>query len=175
MPKRSCPFADAAPLQLKVHVGLKELSHGVFAERYSREVFERTKQLLFQGAWAYRDHISSEDCSVNHLRESLKSGVVGAPQPERGQMLIGPDGRLTRYQAQASEGGLPRTAPIACSSCMRSVDGKAVCSQYEQALCGQCVYTCWGCGALACVLCGLADYADDGEKTLCTSCAMFEA
>lgn len=39
MPKRSCPFTDAAPLQLKVHVGLKELSHGVFAERYSREVF----------------------------------------------------------------------------------------------------------------------------------------
>lgn len=136
---------------------------------------ERTKQLLFQGARAYRDHISSEDCSVNHLQESLKSGVVGAPQPARGQMLIGPDGRLTRCQAQASEGGLPRTAPIACSSCMRSVDGKAVCSQCERALCGQCVYTCWGCGALACVLCGLADYADDGEKTLCTSCAMFEA
>lgn len=39
MPKRSCPFADAAPLQLKVHVGPKELSQGVFAERYSREVF----------------------------------------------------------------------------------------------------------------------------------------
>ena len=39
MPKRSCPFADAAPLQLKGHVGLKMLSHGVFAERYSREVF----------------------------------------------------------------------------------------------------------------------------------------
>uniref|UniRef100_A0A8C6HLX9 Apoptosis regulatory protein Siva n=1 Tax=Mus spicilegus TaxID=10103 RepID=A0A8C6HLX9_MUSSI len=144
MPKRSCPFADAAPLQLKGHVGLKELSHSVFAERYSREVFERTKQLLFQGI-----------CSVNHLRESLKSGVVGAPQTARGQMLIGPDGRLIRCQAQASEGGLPRTAPIACSSCIRSVDGKAVCSQCELALCGQCVYTCWGCGALACVLCGL--------------------
>ncbi|XP_021057855.1 apoptosis regulatory protein Siva isoform X1 [Mus pahari] len=168
MPKRSCPFADGAPLQLKVHVGLKELSHGVFAERYSREVFERTKQLLFQGAQAYRDHIWSEGCS-------LKSGVVGAPQAARGQMLIGPDGRLTRCQAQGSEAGLPRTAPIACSSCVRSVDGKAVCSQCRRALCGQCVYTCWGCGALACVLCGLADYADDGEKTLCTSCAMFEA
>lgn len=39
MPKRSCPFAGGAPLQLKVHVSPKELSHGVFAERYSREVF----------------------------------------------------------------------------------------------------------------------------------------
>lgn len=39
MPKRSCPFAGASPLQLKVHVGPRELSRGVFAERYSREVF----------------------------------------------------------------------------------------------------------------------------------------
>lgn len=177
MPKRSCPFTDAAPLQLKVHVSPRELSHGVFAERYSREVFERTKQLLFQGAQAYRDHIWGEGCSINHLPEPLKPGLVGAPQAARGQMLIGPDGRLTRCQAQASEAGLPGAAPIACSSCVRSVDGKVVCSQCERALCGQCVYTCWGCGALACVLCGLADYADDddGEKTLCTSCAMFEA
>ncbi|XP_038194123.1 apoptosis regulatory protein Siva [Arvicola amphibius] len=176
MPKRSCPFADASPLQLKVHVGPRELSRGVFAERYSREVFERTKQLLFQGAQAYRDHILSEGCSIIHLPESLKPGLPGAPQATRGQMLIGPDGRLKRCQTQASsEAGLPGTAPIACSSCVRSVDGKAVCSECYRALCGQCIYTCWGCGALACMLCGLADYADVGEKTLCTSCAMIEA
>ncbi|XP_021509827.1 apoptosis regulatory protein Siva [Meriones unguiculatus] len=174
MPKRSCPFADASPLQLKVHVGPRELSRGVFAERYSREVFERTKQLLFQGAQAYRDHIWGEG-AIDHLQESLKPGLVGAPQTARGQMLIGPDGRLTKCQAQASESGMPGAAPTACSSCVRSVDGKAVCSQCDRALCGQCVYTCWGCGALACMLCGLVDYADDGEKTLCTSCAMYEA
>ncbi|KAK2104877.1 Apoptosis regulatory protein Siva [Saguinus oedipus] len=39
MPKRGCPFADAAPLQLKVRVGQRELSRGVCAERYSQEVF----------------------------------------------------------------------------------------------------------------------------------------
>ncbi|XP_005068364.2 apoptosis regulatory protein Siva isoform X1 [Mesocricetus auratus] len=181
MPKRGCPFGDASPLQLKVHVGPRELSRGVFAERCSREVFgrissspERTRQLLFQGAQACRDHIWGESCSVIHLPESPKPGLVRAPQAARGQMLIGPDGRLMRCQAQASEAGLPRTAAIACSSCVRSADGKAVCSQCDRALCGQCVYTCWGCGALACVLCGLADYADDGEKILCTSCAVFE-
>ncbi|XP_057629245.1 apoptosis regulatory protein Siva-like [Chionomys nivalis] len=110
MPKQSCPFMDASPIQLKDHMGRRELSHGVFAEHYSREVF-----------------------------------------------------------------GLPGTAPIACLSCMRSVDGKAVCSQCDWALCAQCIYTCWGCHALACMLCGLADYTDDSEKALCTSCAMFEA
>lgn len=39
MPKRGCPFADAAPLQLKVRVGRRELSRGVCAERLTREIF----------------------------------------------------------------------------------------------------------------------------------------
>lgn len=66
---------------------------------------ERTKQLLFQGAQAYRDRILGKGCSIIHLPESLKPGLVEAPQATRGQMLIGPDGRLTRCQTQASEAG----------------------------------------------------------------------
>lgn len=66
---------------------------------------ERTRQLLFQGAQAYRDHMWGKGCSIDRLQESLKPGLVGAPQAARGQMLIGPDGRLTRCQAQASESG----------------------------------------------------------------------
>uniref|UniRef100_A0A8C5V7M4 SIVA1 apoptosis inducing factor n=1 Tax=Microcebus murinus TaxID=30608 RepID=A0A8C5V7M4_MICMU len=110
MPKRGCPFAAAAPLQLKVRVGQKELSRGVCGERYSREIFD-------------------------------------------------PSG----------------AASIACSSCVRAVDGKAVCGQCERALCRRCVRTCWGCGAVACALCGLVDCSDIYEKALCTSCAVFEA
>ncbi|XP_006839550.1 PREDICTED: apoptosis regulatory protein Siva isoform X2 [Chrysochloris asiatica] len=109
MPKRGCPFGDAAPLQLKVRVGPKELSRGVCGERYSREVFD-----------------------------------------------------------------LLEAASRACSSCVRSVDGKAVCSQCERPLCGQCLRTCWGCGAVACALCSTIDYSDVHEKALCTNCAMFE-
>ncbi|KAJ7406653.1 hypothetical protein WISP_132429 [Willisornis vidua] len=40
MPKRSCPFGEAAPLQLKTRVGLRELSRGVRGEEYRREVFD---------------------------------------------------------------------------------------------------------------------------------------
>nr|XP_004665703.1 apoptosis regulatory protein Siva [Jaculus jaculus] len=175
MPKRGLPFADVAPLQLKVRVGQKELSRGVFGERYAREVFEKTKQLLFQGAQACRDHVWGEDCAIVHLPESPKPGPTEAPRVERRQMLIGPDGRLMRSQAQASEADLPVVAPIACSSCVRAVDGKAFCGQCERPLCGQCVRTCWGCGAVACTLCGLVDCSDVCEKALCSSCAMFEA
>lgn len=42
MPKRSCPFGEAAPLQLKTRVGLRELSRGVRAEELRREIFGET-------------------------------------------------------------------------------------------------------------------------------------
>ncbi|KAM5274089.1 apoptosis regulatory protein Siva [Ctenodactylus gundi] len=175
MPKRGCPFADAAPLQLKVHVGLQELSRGVGSERYSREIFEKTKQLLFRGAQAYRDHVQGESCNIVRLPESPKPGPTEAPRAARGQMLIGPDGRLIRSCVQASDAELSRTVSGACSSCVRSANGKTVCSQCERAVCAQCVRTCWGCGAVACALCGLLDYSDVCEKALCCSCAVFEA
>ncbi|XP_051685793.1 apoptosis regulatory protein Siva isoform X2 [Oryctolagus cuniculus] len=175
MPKRSCPFADAAPLQLKVRVGPRELGRGVCAERYSRGIFERTRQLLFRGAQAYMDRTWDEGCAIVHLPESPQPGPTGAPRPARGQMLIGPDGRLVRSRAQAPEADPCRAAPVACSSCVRAVDGKAACGQCERALCERCVRTCWGCGAVACALCGLVDFGDVDEKALCPGCAMLEA
>ncbi|XP_004584565.2 apoptosis regulatory protein Siva [Ochotona princeps] len=167
MPKRGCPFADAAPLQLKLRVGQRELGRGVCAERYSREMVERTKQLLFQGAQAYMDRMWADGCAIVHLPEPPKPGPAA-----RGQMLIGPDGRLLRSRAEADPS---RVAPVACSSCVRAVDGKAACGQCERALCEQCVRACWGCGAVACGLCGLLELGDAGEKVLCGSCTMFEA
>ncbi|XP_054571668.1 apoptosis regulatory protein Siva isoform X2 [Eptesicus fuscus] len=103
MPKRGCPFGVAAPLQLKVRVGWKELGRGVCSERYSREIYEKTRQLLFRGAKAYMDHAWEEGCAVVDLPESPKPGPMEAPRATRGQMLIGPDGRLTRRGAQAFE------------------------------------------------------------------------
>ncbi|XP_064342394.1 apoptosis regulatory protein Siva isoform X2 [Camelus dromedarius] len=103
MPKRGCPFADAAPLQLKVRVGPRELSRGVCAERLSREIFEKTTQLLFRGAQTYMDHTWEEVCAIVDTPESPKPGPMEAPRAARGQMLIGPDGRLTRSRAPASE------------------------------------------------------------------------
>nr|XP_008505020.1 PREDICTED: apoptosis regulatory protein Siva [Equus przewalskii] len=175
MPKRGCPFADAAPLQLKVRVGQRELSRGVCAERYSREIFEKTKQLLFRGAQAYMDHAWEEDCAIVDLPESPKPSPTEASRAARGQMLIGPDGRLTRSRAQAAEADPSGAASGACSSCVRAVDGKAACGQCERALCRLCVRSCGGCGAVVCAVCALVDCGAVHEKVLCASCAMFEA
>ncbi|XP_014391205.1 PREDICTED: apoptosis regulatory protein Siva [Myotis brandtii] len=64
---------------------------------------ERTRQLLFRGAKACVDHAWEEGCAVVDLPESPKPGPMEAPRATRGQMLIGPDGRLTRRGAQAFE------------------------------------------------------------------------
>ncbi|XP_006042752.2 apoptosis regulatory protein Siva [Bubalus bubalis] len=176
MPKRGCPFADAAPLQLKVRVGQRELSRGVCAERLTREIFEKTMQLLFRGAQACMDPAWEEGCAIVHTPESPRPGPTEAPRAARGQMLIRPDGRLTRSQAQASEADPAGAASRACSSCVRAVDGNAACGQCERALCARCVRTCCSCGAVACALCALVDYGGNlHEKVLCSSCAAFEA
>ncbi|XP_004480889.1 apoptosis regulatory protein Siva [Dasypus novemcinctus] len=179
MPKRGCPFADAAPLQLKVRVGPKELSRGVGAERYSREIFEKTRRLLFRGAQACMDHTwedsAPERCAVVHQPESPQPGPVGIPGAIRGQLLIGRDGRLVRGSVQACEADPSVAVSRACSSCIRSMDGKAACSQCERPLCGHCLRTCWGCGAGACSSCAVVDYGDIHEKALCPVCAVFEA
>ena len=66
---------------------------------------EKTKQLLFRGAQAYMDHLWEESCAIVDLPESPKPGPTEVLRAARGQMLIGPDGRLTRSQAQAAEAG----------------------------------------------------------------------
>ncbi|XP_045253030.1 apoptosis regulatory protein Siva isoform X1 [Macaca fascicularis] len=152
----------------------KEDGNGAWLSLALYSLQKKTKRLLFLGAQAYLDHVWDEGCAVVHLPESPKPGPTGAPRAARGQMLIGPDGRLIRSLGQASEADPSGIVSIACSSCVRAVDGKAVCSQCERALCGRCVRTCWGCGSVACTLCGLVDCSDMYEKVLCTSCAMFE-
>ncbi|XP_005393011.1 PREDICTED: uncharacterized protein LOC102004531 [Chinchilla lanigera] len=83
-------------------------------------------------------------------------------------------GRLIRSCAQASKAELFCVAPGTCSPCTQAVDGKEVCSQPERALCGQCVCSCWCCGAMACALRGVVDCSNVCEKALCNSCAMFK-
>ncbi|XP_021256577.1 apoptosis regulatory protein Siva isoform X2 [Numida meleagris] len=101
MPKRSCPFGEAAPLQLKTRVGLRELSRGVRGEEYRREIFERTRRLLFRGAQA---------CMENPWPAAPRA-ASRSPEPEpaggntgrrrSAQLLIGPDGKLLRLAAAA--------------------------------------------------------------------------
>ncbi|XP_034960739.1 apoptosis regulatory protein Siva [Zootoca vivipara] len=173
MPKRSCPFGDSSPVQLKTRVRLRELSQGVQGERYRREIFEKTKQLLFRGAQAYMDNTWNGSTAGAHSPELL------AGRPEvcsrlscSGQMLIGQDGKL--IQPCARETALPECVSTACSSCIRTVDVKETCSQCDRHICQNCSKLCSCCHVVACSLCSVTESDDIGERILCNGCSMFE-
>ncbi|XP_064316963.1 apoptosis regulatory protein Siva isoform X1 [Phalacrocorax carbo] len=171
MPKRSCPFGEAAPLQLKTRVGLRELSRGVRGEEYRREVFERTRRLLFRGAQA---------CMEGAGLAASRSPEAGGEAPEgsagrrwSGQLLIGHDGRLRR-RPDATEKVPPMGVSKACSSCIRTADVKEVCTQCDKFVCQNCSRLCSCCNAVTCSLCSTVDCGDVGEPILCNGCSIFQ-
>ncbi|XP_065611741.1 apoptosis regulatory protein Siva [Cyrtonyx montezumae] len=175
MPKRSCPFGEAAPLQLKTRVGLRELSRGVRGEEYRREIFERTRLLLFRGAQA---------CMGGAWPAAPRAGSrCTEPEPEPGgesagrrrsaQLRIGPDGKLLR-RAAAADSVPPVGVSKACSSCVRTADVKEACAQCDRFMCQSCSRVCSCCNAVTCSLCSITDYGDVGEQVLCNGCSIFQ-
>ncbi|XP_075282835.1 apoptosis regulatory protein Siva [Opisthocomus hoazin] len=173
MPKRSCPFGEAAPLQLKTRVGLRELSRGVRGEEYRREVFERTRRLLFRGAQAYMEGSGPTGPVPRSPRPGgeAQDGSVGRGWSR--QLLIGHDGRLLRRPA-AAEKVPPAGVSKACSSCVRTADAEEACAQCEQLVCRNCSRLCGCCSTVTCALCSTVDYGDVGEQVLCNGCSIFQ-
>ncbi|NXV23345.1 SIVA protein, partial [Cepphus grylle] len=178
MPKRSCPFGEAAPLQLKTRVGLRELSRGVRGEEYRREVFERTRRLLFRGAQAYMEGAwpagPAATCAVSRSPEpAAEAPEGGAGRGWSGQLLIGHDGKLLR-RSVATGKVPPVGVSKACSSCVRTADVKEACTQCERFVCQSCSRLCGCCNAVTCSLCSTIDYGDVGEQVLCNGCSIFQ-
>ncbi|NXF33623.1 SIVA protein, partial [Nyctibius bracteatus] len=179
MPKRSCPFGEAAPLQRKTRVGLRELSRGVRGEEYRRQVFERTRRLLFRGAQAYMEGAwpasPAATCAAARSPEpggEAREGSAG--HRWSGQLLIGNDGKLLRRPAAAEEAVPPAGVSKACSSCVRTADVKEACTQCDQVVCQNCSRLCSCCNTVTCSLCSTIDYGDVGEQVLCNGCSIFQ-
>ncbi|NXU55776.1 SIVA protein, partial [Turnix velox] len=169
MPKRSCPFGEVAPVQLKTRVGLRELSRGVRGEEYRRQIFERTRQLLFKGAQAYMESSGAADPAARPPEPAAE------PQDGRwsGQMLIGRDGKLLRRPPGPHTGSVPAGAePRACWRCVRAA-AAASCGLCERPVCPGCSRPCPACGTRACSLCQ-PDSGDVGEQVLCSGCSIFQ-
>ncbi|KAM9290976.1 apoptosis regulatory protein Siva [Morus bassanus] len=171
MPKRSCPFGEAAPLQLKTRVGLRELSRGVRGEEYRREVFERTRRLLFRGAQACMEGAGPAASRSPEAAGEAREGSAG--RRWSGQLLIGHDGRLRR-RPDATEKVPPAGVSKACSSCVRTADVKEACTQCDKFVCQNCSRLCSCCNAVTCSLCSTVDYGDVGEQILCNGCSIFQ-
>ncbi|XP_061854640.1 apoptosis regulatory protein Siva isoform X2 [Colius striatus] len=172
MPKRSWPFAEAAPRQLKTRVGLRELSRGVRGEEYRREVFERTRRLLFRGAQAYMEGAcpAGPAASCAAARSPEPGGEAQGGSTGRrwsGQLLIGHDGKLRRRPA-ATEKVPPVGVSKACSSCVRTADVKEACTQCDQFVCQNCSRLCSSCSTVTCSLCSTVEqvrFSHEGESS----------
>ncbi|XP_029453929.1 apoptosis regulatory protein Siva [Rhinatrema bivittatum] len=175
MPKRSFPFGDGAPLQLKMRVGPKELCDGVFGEKYKREIFEKTKKLLFSGAQAFMGGTWSGAAAAGCPEAAKADCAAGRGDLAllHGQTRIGRDGKLLRGSRSPRKLTSPMGVSKACTSCVRSVGDNEACTQCERFVCQNCSKMCSSCNASTCSLCSV-DESGFGEKIFCNDCSMFE-
>ncbi|RXN35026.1 apoptosis regulatory Siva [Labeo rohita] len=105
MPKRSYPFSESFSSQYKVHVGLKEINNcGVFGLKYRQEIYEKTKNLLFNGTKAMMGRIWKADGEEKASDALVSDQTAVSPAPGhqtllKGQTRIGLDGRLQKASA----------------------------------------------------------------------------
>ncbi|XP_035805465.1 apoptosis regulatory protein Siva isoform X2 [Amphiprion ocellaris] len=101
MPKRTCPFPETFSSQYKIHIGQQELNnYGVFGNKYRQEIYEKTKNLLFNGAKAVMGKIWTGEEKCRDPQPPGQAETSACSQTLlRGQTLIGHDGRLTRASA----------------------------------------------------------------------------
>ncbi|KAL0969181.1 hypothetical protein UPYG_G00223550 [Umbra pygmaea] len=169
MTKRSYPFAESFSSQYKIHVGQKEMSyHGVFGNNYRQEVYEKTKNLLFNGTKAVMGkiwNIDAEKCST--IQAPVPGMTADAYQPLlRGQTLIGQDGRLQRT---TSVEGMA-SSPAGCCVCHKAQGTRRPCSQCDRPVCPSCSRHCSSCSNPCCSVCSIIDYSGQYDQVLCCGC-----
>ncbi|KAM3918579.1 apoptosis regulatory protein Siva isoform 2-T2 [Leptodactylus fuscus] len=164
MPKRSYPFDSLAPPQIKTHVGQKELCQGVCGDSFKREIFERTKKLLFSGAKSIMGN------QGNQIKNSNTEVETPVHELLTGQTTIGQDGKLHRSSRTLQ----PVEGPRACYSCVRSVGETEACRLCERHICRDCSQSCTCCSAITCSNCTVLIDGDLGEQAFCTTCSEYE-
>ncbi|XP_069772657.1 apoptosis regulatory protein Siva [Narcine bancroftii] len=181
MTKRVSPFGDTAPLQWKVHVTQRELSEGVLGPKYQREVYEKTKSLLFNGAQAFmRDMWTgnlNENCTLDpilHEDNCMKgpANVFNGGEAHgllQGQTFLGPNGQLLRGLSYLHKSSIKPTI-INCFICTKSSNFKESCSRCDHLLCEDCTKMCDHCTKNFCSICSVVDLNDAEDKVFCYDC-----
>ncbi|XP_023658178.1 apoptosis regulatory protein Siva [Paramormyrops kingsleyae] len=171
MPKRACPFAETFSSQYKIHIGQKELNHhGVFGNKYRQEIYEKTKNLLFNGTKAVMGRIwklETEGKASEVEMAGPGEAQAGSHGLLRGQTLIGQDGRLKRTTAAA---GAPEASAVCCV-CLKMAALRKPCAQCERHACPSCTRLCSGCSGVCCSVCTVVDYSERYDRVLCFDCS----
>ncbi|XP_045063435.1 apoptosis regulatory protein Siva isoform X4 [Coregonus clupeaformis] len=157
MTKRVYPFAESFSSQYKIHVGQKELNyHGVFGNKYRQEIYEKTRNLLFNGTKAVMGkiwNIDTEKCSATQPSGPGMTSDVSQTLL-RGQTLIGQDGRLQR--TTPVQGAV--SAPAGCCVCQKAQGTRRPCSQCDRPACPSCIQQCASCSSSCCSVCTVIEY-----------------
>ncbi|KAA0711597.1 Apoptosis regulatory protein [Triplophysa tibetana] len=173
MPKRSYPFSETFSSQYKLHVGQKEMNnYGVFGPKYRQEVYEKTKNLLFNGTKSVMSRIWKADgeekpSDILVSDPSSASSAQGYQTLLKGQTLIGTDGRLQKANTVPGSAA----APTACCVCQRVSGSRQPCVQCERSACPACTQQCSSCSGHCCNLCAVTDYSERYDRVLCVSCS----
>ncbi|XP_034840882.1 apoptosis regulatory protein Siva [Maniola hyperantus] len=149
MAKRSNPYIEDYIQQSKTHIGMKQYNN---KEDRLKIVYEKTLQLLFQGAKKSQQH----DLQYADISSTDKKGGMKFKQ-----LFIGKDGGLLRSGTLATA---KNTSEQHCS-CRGLVVGS--CGYCECALCAACQRQCAVCQLLYCSKCSLN--GSEGTE-ICVSC-----
>uniref|UniRef100_A0A3B4AAV8 Uncharacterized protein n=1 Tax=Periophthalmus magnuspinnatus TaxID=409849 RepID=A0A3B4AAV8_9GOBI len=154
MPKRAYPFTESFSSQYKIHVGQNELcQNGVFGNKYRQEIYEKTKNLLFNGAKAVMGRIwTGEDkCSISVADENTASTTLALG-------LAGRDGTCS-------------VGVTNCCVCLKSQGTVTPCSQCDRAVCSSCTRQCSCCNGSCCSVCTTIDYSGRYDEIICCGCS----
>ncbi|XP_076164026.1 apoptosis regulatory protein Siva [Ptiloglossa arizonensis] len=169
MPKRPCPFEDDLPLQLKTHVGEKQVDNGVCREERMKIVYGRTMDLLNEGVKSLSRKLNeSMDMNlVDILSPKASSSCKIKQERNSKQMVLNSKLELLRTD-KAVKGVRPKYDLCECS---RVIDQNMFnnCSFCDQLLCNSCLFKCVSCSQLFCQNCSLPVY-DYEEGNKCLNC-----
>ncbi|XP_062326057.1 apoptosis regulatory protein Siva [Osmerus eperlanus] len=172
MPKRSYPFDESFSSQYKIHIGQRELNHGVLGYKYKQEIYEKTKNLMFNGAKAVVGKLwngAGERTSPTSAApaETPTAAPAAAPGLLRGQTTIGFNGKLQRNAPV--EGAA--VAASGCCVCLKALATLRSCSECERPACPSCTQQCSSCANLCCSVCTVVDYSGRYDQVLCCGCS----
>ncbi|XP_060559850.1 apoptosis regulatory protein Siva-like isoform X2 [Ruditapes philippinarum] len=181
MPKRRNPFGECSPLQLKQHVGVKEIDCGIAQQHNMKSVYDRTRELLFSGS--KRSFDIPRDANGNEIFPTVIAPVEDINMEDEvshdKQMLISNTGQLTAPEQDTKPTNafqalmMARKASIVsgCQCCKGQAASQDRCGFCEKSICNDCVRSCTACDGHFCQLCSVMSYDDVVERSYCLQCA----
>ncbi|KAK2826202.1 hypothetical protein Q5P01_020416 [Channa striata] len=136
-------------------------NYGVFGNKYRQEIYEKTRNLLFNGSKAVMGKIWTGEEKCKDMQPTEQTTLL------RGQTQIGHDGRLTRTNTAQ---GAPVTS-TRCCVCQKSQGSRTQCFQCDRLPCASCTRQCSRCSSLCCSVCTIIDYSGPYDEVVCCGCS----